>query len=65
MVSLVSFLRAFYTHKVIACPYRVGFPLSFYRRDDLPKVPQLKGSDMRLEGMIPGAARGDGGLSGT
>lgn len=54
MVSLVSFLCALYTHKVIACQYRVGeCLLSFYRRDDLPKVTQLKGSDRRLEGMIP------------
>ena len=28
-------------------------PLSFYRREDLPKVPQLKGSDMGLENMLP------------
>lgn len=53
MVSLVSFLCVLYAHKVIACPYRVGMPLSFYRREDLPKVPQLKGSDMGLEDMIP------------
>lgn len=53
MVSLVSFLCTLYTHKVIACQYKVGMLLSFYRRDDLPKVTQLKGSDRGLEGMIP------------
>lgn len=29
----------------MGCQYKVGLPLSFYRRDDLPEVPQLKGSD--------------------
>lgn len=36
----------------MGCQYKVGLPLSFYRGDDLPRVPQLKGSDLRLEGVI-------------